>query len=291
MKVEIDKYSGFCFGVVYAIEMAEEELKKSNHLLCLGDIVHNDKEVDRLNDLGLKIISHDDLKNYSDCKVLIRAHGEPPSTYKIAMENNIELLDASCPVVLKLQHQIKDGYKKVAEIDGQIVVYGKKGHAEVVGLLGQIQGDATLVSSISDLDQLDFNKPIYMYSQTTKSPKEYLNIKREIERRRAVIGINDPLEFVVNDTLCRQVSGREPQLKKFAEKHDVVIFVSGKKSSNGKMLYESCKNENSSTYFISDVNEINFDWFSSSNSVGICGATSTPLWLMEKVSDYICKKN
>ena len=289
MEIEIDKYSGFCFGVVYAIQMAEEELKESNFLLCLGDIVHNNKEVERLNNLGLKVINHDDLKNYHDCKVLIRAHGEPPSTYKIAMENNIQLLDASCPVVLKLQHQIKEGYKSVSDINGQIVVYGKKGHAEVIGLLGQIEGDAVVVSSIEDLDQLDFNRPIYMYSQTTKSPKNYSDIKREIEKRRTDIGINKPLQFVVNDTLCRQVSGREPQLKQFSAKHDVIIFVSGKKSSNGKMLYESCKNENDNSYFVSDIDEIRSDWFLLSNSVGICGATSTPLWMMERVSEFISK--
>lgn len=287
MNVEIDKYSGFCFGVVYAIEMAEEELKKSNSLYCLGDIVHNNKEVERLNDLGLKIISHEELKNYKDCKVLIRAHGEPPETYKIAMENNIQLLDASCPVVLKLQHQIKEGYKSVSDIDGQIVVYGKKGHAEVVGLLGQIGGDAVLVSCFDDLDQLDFSRPIFMYSQTTKSPKAYADIKSEIEKRRIENGVNDPLQFVVNDTLCRQVSGREPQLKKFSEKHDIIVFVSGTKSSNGKMLYESCKDENPNSYFISDIDEIQKEWFSSANSVGICGATSTPLWLMENVSEFI----
>lgn len=287
MNVEIDKYSGFCFGVVYAIEMAEEELKKSNSLYCLGDIVHNNKEVERLNDLGLKIISHEELKNHKDCKVLIRAHGEPPETYKIAMENNIQLLDASCPVVLKLQHQIKEGYKSVSDIDGQIVVYGKKGHAEVIGLLGQIGGDAVLVSCVEDLDQLDFSRPIFMYSQTTKSPKAYADIKSEIEKRRIQNGVNDPLQFVVNDTLCRQVSGREPQLKKFSVKHDVIVFVSGTKSSNGKMLYESCKAENPNSYFISDVDEIKEEWFSSANSVGICGATSTPLWLMENVSEFI----
>jgi len=287
MNIEIDKYSGFCFGVVYAIEMAEEELKKSNSLLCLGDIVHNNKEVERLNELGLKIISHEELKNYNDCKVLIRAHGEPPETYKIAMENNIQLLDASCPVVLKLQHQIKEGYKSVSEINGQIVVYGKKGHAEVIGLLGQIGGDAVLVSCVEDLDQLDFKRPIFMYSQTTKSPKAYSDIKTEIEKRRQENGIGTPLQFVVNDTLCRQVSGREPQLKKFSDKHDVIIFVSGTKSSNGKMLYESCKDENPNSYFISDVDEIKKDWFSTAESVGICGATSTPLWLMEKVSEFI----
>ena len=287
MNVEIDKYSGFCFGVVYAIEIAEEELKKSNSLYCLGDIVHNNKEVERLNDLGLKIISHEELKNCKDCKVLIRAHGEPPETYKIAMENNIQLLDASCPVVLKLQHQIKEGYKSVSDIDGQIVVYGKKGHAEVVGLIGQIGGDAVLVSCFDDLDQLDFSRPIFMYSQTTKSPKAYADIKSEIEKRRIENGVNDPLQFVVNDTLCRQVSGREPQLKKFSDKHDIIIFVSGTKSSNGKMLYESCKAENPNSYFISDIDEIKKEWFSSANSVGICGATSTPLWLMENVSEFI----
>ncbi|MAO71370.1 MAG: 4-hydroxy-3-methylbut-2-enyl diphosphate reductase [Flavobacteriales bacterium] len=291
MNIEIDKYSGFCFGVVYAIEMAEEELKKNNNLYCLGDIVHNNKEVERLNNLGLKIINHEELKNYKNCKVLIRAHGEPPETYKIAMENNIELLDASCPVVLKLQNQIKEGYKTVKDIDGQIVVYGKKGHAEIIGLLGQIQGDAILVSSIEDLDHLDFSKPIFMYSQTTKSPKAYSEIKKEIEKRRKKLGIVDPLQFVVNDTLCRQVSGREPQLKRFSEKHDVIVFVSGTKSSNGKMLYESCKDENPNSYFISDVDEIKKEWFSSAQSVGICGATSTPLWLMEDVSKFISEIN
>ena len=287
MNVVIDKYSGFCFGVVYAIEMAEQELKKSNSLYCLGDIVHNNKEVERLNDLGLKIISHEELKNYKDCTVLIRAHGEPPETYKIAMQNNIQLLDASCPVVLKLQHQIKEGYKTVSDIDGQIVIYGKKGHAEVVGLLGQIGGDAVLVSSVDDLDQLDFSRPIFMYSQTTKSPKAYADIKLEIENRRREHGIKDPLQFVVNDTLCRQVSGREPQLKKFSAQHDVIVFVSGTKSSNGKMLYDSCKVENPNSHFISDIDEIKKEWFSSANSVGICGATSTPLWLMENVSEFI----
>jgi 4-hydroxy-3-methylbut-2-enyl diphosphate reductase len=287
MNIEIDKHSGFCFGVVYAIQMAEDELAKSDKLYCLGDIVHNNKEVERLNNLGLEIISHEELKKYKDCKVLIRAHGEPPSTYKIAMDNNIQLLDASCPVVLKLQHQIKEGYKDVSKINGQIVVYGKKGHAEIIGLLGQIGGDAVLVSSVEDLDQLDFTRPIFMYSQTTKSPKAYADIKIEIEKRRISHGFSDPLQFVVNDTLCRQVSGREPQLKKFSEKHDVIVFVSGTKSSNGKMLYSSCKDENSDSYFISDVDEIRKEWFNTANSVGICGATSTPLWLMERVSEYI----
>ena len=291
MIVEIDKKSGFCFGVVYAIDIAEEELSKSGKLYCLGDIVHNDKEVERLSKLGLEIINHDELKNYSNCKVLIRAHGEPPETYQIAKKNNIELLDASCPVVLKLQHKIKEGYVESNKIEGQVVVYGKKGHAEIVGLLGQIGDDAILVSTIDDLDNLDYTKPIFMYSQTTKSPIEYYNIKNEIEKRRRNHGFSDPLGFVVHDTLCRQVSGREPDLKEFAIRHDLILFVSGKKSSNGRMLYDSCKDVNSSSYFISDVNEIHKEWFNDVSSVGICGATSTPLWLMEEVSHYVSKIN
>lgn len=287
MKVEIDKYSGFCFGVVYAIEMAERELKENDLLYCLGDIVHNDKEVDRLTDLGLKVISHDELKEYRDCKVLIRAHGEPPETYEIALKNNIELLDASCPVVLKLQHKIRKGYQTVSEINGQVVIFGKSGHAEVSGLLGQINGKAIIVSCLQDLDKLDFSKPIYMYSQTTKNPTDYLNIKLEIEKRRRNNGYKDPLPFVVHDTLCRQVSNREPQLKEFSARHDAVIFVSGKKSSNGRMLYNVCKSENQQSYFISDITEIRLEWFDGVNSVGICGATSTPLWLMESTSKFI----
>ena len=291
MIVEIDKKSGFCFGVVYAIDIAEEELRKSGKLYCLGDIVHNNKEVERLSKLGLEIISHEDLKNYSNCKVLIRAHGEPPETYQIAKKNNIELLDASCPVVLKLQHKIKEGYIESNKIEGQVVVYGKKGHAEIIGLLGQIGEDAVLISSIDDLDNLDYTKPIFMYSQTTKSPKEYYNIKKEIEKRRKDYGLSDPLGFVVNDTLCRQVSGREPDLKKFAIQHDVILFVSGKKSSNGRMLYDSCKDVNSFSYFISDIKDIKKEWFNDVSSVGICGATSPPLWLMEEVSNYVSKIN
>ena len=291
MNIEIDKYSGFCFGVVYAIQMAEDELKNNKNLYCLGDIVHNNKEVERLNNLGLEIINHDDLNKLSDCKVLIRAHGEPPETYKIALKNNIQLLDASCPVVLKLQHQIKEGYKQVKEIKGQVIIFGKEGHAEVKGLLGQIGGDAIVVSEISDLDKINFEGPIYMYSQTTKSPKAFSDIQNEIIKRRSDIGINNPLQFVVNDTLCRQVSGREPQLKVFAQTHDIIIFVSGTKSSNGKMLFNSCKKENSNSYFISDIDELKSEWFSSVSSVGICGATSTPLWLMEMVSESISKIN
>lgn len=288
MKITIDTYSGFCFGVVYAIEMAESILKNEGSLYCLGDIVHNNKEVERLNALGLKIIDHNDLHDLKDCKVLIRAHGEPPSTYELALKNNIQLLDASCPVVLKLQHQIKGGYEEIKQIDGQVIIFGKQGHAEVVGLLGQTNNNAIVVASFEDLEKIDFNKSIYIYSQTTKSPKAYQDITLEIEKR-VKMSTNTNIKYIVNDTLCRQVSGREPQLKQFSTLNDVVIFVSGKKSSNGKMLYESCKNENQNSHFISDIDELNPSWFLGVNSVGICGATSTPRWLMESVQKAIEK--
>ena len=288
MKITIDTYSGFCFGVVYAIEMAESILKNEGSLYCLGDIVHNNKEVERLNALGLKIIDHNDLHALKDCKVLIRAHGEPPSTYELALKNNIQLLDASCPVVLKLQHQIKGGYEEIKQIDGQVIIFGKQGHAEVVGLLGQTNNNAIVVASFEDLEKIDFNKSIYIYSQTTKSPKAYQDITLEIEKR-IKMSTNTNIKYIVNDTLCRQVSGREPQLKQFSTLNDVVIFVSGKKSSNGKMLYESCKNENQNSHFISDIDELNPSWFLGVNSVGICGATSTPRWLMESVQKAIEK--
>ena len=288
MKITIDKYSGFCFGVVYAIEMAESILEKEDILYCLGDIVHNNKEVERLTDMGLKIINNDDLKKLSDCKVLIRAHGEPPSTYNIALENNIQLLDASCPVVLKLQHQIKEGYEDIKKIDGQVIIFGKEGHAEVTGLLGQTKNDAIIVTTVDDLDKVDFSKSIYIYSQTTKSPKAYKEIS-DIIAERVKLADGENVKYIVHDTLCRQVSGREPQLKHFSKENDVIIFVSGQKSSNGKMLYQSCKEENLNSYFISDINEINNEWFSTASSVGICGATSTPRWLMEQVQNAIEK--
>jgi 4-hydroxy-3-methylbut-2-enyl diphosphate reductase len=288
MKITIDTYSGFCFGVVYAIEMAESILKDEGVLYCLGDIVHNNKEVDRLNALGLKIINHKDLKDLRDCKVLIRAHGEPPATYDLALKNSIQLLDASCPVVLKLQHQIKGGYEEIKQIDGQVVIFGKEGHAEVVGLLGQTNNNAIVVATIKDLEKIDFTKSISIYSQTTKSPKAYQDITLEIEKR-VKASTNSNIKYIVNDTLCRQVSGREPQLKQFANLNDIIIFVSGKKSSNGKMLYQSCKNENQNSYFISDIDELKSEWFLGVNSVGICGATSTPRWLMESVQKAIEK--
>ena len=287
MKVTIDKYSGFCFGVVYAIEMAEAELSKTGKLYCLGDIVHNNMEVDRLNNMGLEIINHQDLKELKDCKVLIRAHGEPPETYQTAIKNNIQLLDASCPVVLKLQHNIKEGYEEIKKIDGQIIIFGKEGHAEVQGLLGQTDGKAIIVACATDLDKVDFSAPIYMYSQTTKSPKAFADLQEEIRKRKEKAGNSESVKFIVNDTLCRQVSGREPQLKEFAKENDVVVFVSGKKSSNGKMLFQSCLKENPNSYFVSEEKEIKEEWFNPNSQVGICGATSTPRWLMENVAKNI----
>lgn len=285
MKISIDDNSGFCFGVVYAIQMAEDELDQTQELYCLGDIVHNDLEVKRLGAKGLKIINHEDLRNLHDCKVLIRAHGEPPSTYITALENNIELLDASCPVVLKLQNRVKLAYDK---FDGkaQIVIYGIPGHAEVNGLQGQTNQNTIIITTEDDLDKIDYTKPIILFSQTTKSTDKFYHIKSLIEERAKAVG-NE--QVVANDTICRQVSNREPKLKEFSSKHDVVIFAGGKKSSNGKVLFQVCKNNNPNTYFVTGVEELKAEWFADADSVGICGATSTPWWLMEKISKYIAE--
>ncbi len=286
MKIEIDKGSGFCFGVVTAIRKAEEVLERDGKLYCLGDIVHNNVEVERLQARGLVTIEHEQFKELKNCTVLIRAHGEPPETYTIAKENNITLIDATCPVVLKLQKKIKTGFEDIIEKQGQTVIYGKEGHAEVNGLVGQTSGKAIVISSLSDLDKLDFTKPINLYAQTTQSISGLADIVNEMKSRFAKIS-DAPNMLSVNDTICRQVSNRDIALKEFAKKHDVIIFVSGKKSSNGKVLYEVCKLQNEQTYFVSDTNELNPTWFHNVESVGICGATSTPLWLMQKIRDCI----
>ena len=282
MKIKIDKNSGFCFGVVYAIGHAEKELDRSGKLYCLGDIVHNSVEVERLEKKGLVTIDHEKFKNLTNCKVLIRAHGEPPETYEIAKNNNIELIDATCPVVLKLQQKIQKGYSEIEKQDGQLVIFGKKGHAEVIGLLGQTKGKGIVISDFDDLEKLDFSKPINIFSQTTKSLKKYAEIKAEIEKR-----ISDSSSFISNNSICGAVSHRDKQLREFSKENDVVIFVSGKKSSNGKMLYQVCKKENKKTYFISDTDELKKEWFAGAEKTGICGATSTPAWLMEKVKNKI----
>jgi len=290
MKVSIDPESGFCFGVVNAIQVAERELSELKQLYCLGDIVHNNMEVNRLHKKGLRIIDHEQFSKLHDCKVLIRAHGEPPETYRIALRNNIELIDASCPVVLKLQNRIKEGYDLMKAINGQIVIYGKDGHAEVNGLVGQTKDTAIIVESESDLDKIDFTRPIRFYSQTTKSTDGFQKLKQSIEQRVKEINPEAP-DFIAYDTICRQVANRAPQLKNFARMHDVVIFVSGKKSSNGLFLYDICRSANLKTYLVSGKDEINKDWFADATHVGVCGATSTPKWAMEKIAAYILTLN
>lgn len=289
MKVTIDKNSGYCFGVEFAIKMAEDEMEGGQELYCLGDIVHNSMEVQRLHTKGLRIIERSDLEKLKDCKVLIRAHGEPPETYQIALKNNIELVDASCPVVLKLQNRVKNAYDKISESNGQIVIYGQPGHAEVIGIAGQTNDEAIVVSKEEDLEKIDFSRPVTLFSQTTKSTKGFYHMKDLIEQRLKEAQSTKEDAFEYNDSICRQVSNREPQLRKFSLEHDVVLFVSGKKSSNGKALYSVCKAENERSYFIENESEIDPSWFNPNDSVGICGATSTPMWLMEKVSEYIQK--
>ncbi len=277
LEVTIDQNSGFCFGVVYAIEMAEEILDQNGHLYCLGDIVHNDEEVNRLEKKGLKIIDHSELNSLKGERVLIRAHGEPPSTYKIAIENNLELIDASCPVVLKLQNRIKNSYDK----DQRIYIYGKHGHAEVLGLLGQTNQNAVVFQDISELDIDTLPRQLTLYSQTTKSTDKFYEIKK--------ILIDAGIQVDANDTICRQVSNRDAELRHFALKYKVIIFVSGSKSSNGKVLFNVCKETNERSYFVSHLPDLNPDWFVQGDTVGICGATSTPMWLMEEIRDHVQK--
>lgn len=283
MKIEIDENSGFCFGVVKAIEIAEKELEKDNTLYCLGDIVHNDAEVKRLENKGLITISNAEFKELKNTKVLLRAHGEPPETYKIAEENNIELIDASCPIVLNLQKKIDKAYIDFSSVEGQIVIFGKEGHAEVIGLLGHTDNRGIVISEENDLDKIDFSKPINIFSQTTKSRSSYHIIIEKIKERMIKERGNDEINFIINDSTCRAVSNRDVFLKEFAQKHDVIIFVSGRKSSNGKVLYEVCKKQNERSYFVSETDELKKEWFNYNSSVGICGATSTPTWLMKKV--------
>jgi 4-hydroxy-3-methylbut-2-enyl diphosphate reductase len=282
MKVEIDKKSGFCFGVIKAIKSAESELEDSNLLYCLGDIVHNGKEVDRLEKMGLRSISKEEYFSLKDCKVLIRAHGEPPETYEHAKNNNIELIDATCPVVLTLQEKVKSSYEAKIQSNGQVVIFGKKGHAEIIGLNGQINHNAIIVENIKDVEKIDMSRPVSLYSQTTKRIEDFHKIA-ELVHSNIKPGV--PVE--IKDTICRQVSNRVPNLKKFAAQYDLILFVAGKKSSNGQYLYSICKEENNNSHIISQIEEIDQSWFSNVESVGICGATSTPNWLMEEVSSWV----
>ena len=281
-KIEIDAGSGFCFGVVNAIRKAEEELEKSGRLYCLGDIVHNNQEVERLKAKGLVTIDHEEFKKLRQVKVLLRAHGEPPETYRIAKENHIEIIDATCPVVLQLQRKIKTAYDQPKTGKDQIVIYGKAGHAEVNGLVGQTKGEALVIENTDDLNRIDFTEKIRLYAQTTKSVEGFEHIVAEIDRRLA-----PGATFEHYDTICRQVANRIPHIREFASRHDIVLFVSGKKSSNGRILYEECRQVNPSTYFISDASEIDKNWLTEKHSIGICGATSTPKWLMEEVYKFV----
>jgi len=291
MEIDIDTGSGFCFGVQNAVGIAEEALKKGEKVFCLGQIVHNELEIERLSALGLVSISYEEFEKMRDCKVLIRAHGEPPSTYRTAEKNNITVLEATCPIVKRLQSKIKDTWIKAKDENGQIVIFGKRGHPEVAGLLGQTRNEAILVTSTEDIRKIDYTRPVHLFSQTTMSAEDFYSIAENIRSQIAYKGLADPDELLsVNKTSCRQVANRQPRLKTFAKKHDVVIFVSGKESSNGKMLYSVCKSVNPETYFISSPDEIESKIFTGKKSVGICGATSTPKWLIDKIYQAVLLK-
>ena len=282
LQIEIDNGSGFCFGVTTAIKKAEEELAQGQTLYCLGDIVHNGMECERLREMGLITINHDDLRQLHDVKVLLRAHGEPPETYELARKNNIEIIDATCPVVLQLQKRIKKQYDESDK--AQIVIFGKKGHAEVLGLVGQTQSSAIVIESFDEVTKLDFTRDIYLYSQTTKSLDEFHRIIDYIQAH-----ISPEATFKSFDTICRSVANRMPNISQFAAKHDLILFVCGRKSSNGKVLFNECLRVNPNSHLVEDPQEIQSEWLEGIETVGICGATSTPRWLMEQCRDAILK--
>lgn len=284
MTIDIDSGSGFCFGVVRAIERAEHELAQATPLYCLGDIVHNGQEVERLTRLGLKTITHKELLQLNQCRVLLRAHGEPPSTYSTAHQNGITIVDATCPVVLKLQQKIKNAYTD--NPDAQIVIYGKPGHAEVIGLEGQTNGNAIVIENEADLTKIDYSRPVILFSQTTKSIDGLHAIVKTIQQN-----ICQGVHFEYHDTICRQVANRIPNIRLFASKYDVILFVAGAKSSNGKVLLHECQEVNPHTHLISSPDEFNPQWIEGAKTVGICGATSTPKWLMEKIQKIVASQN
>ncbi len=283
-RIEIDKQSGFCFGVVKAINKAEEELKENGTLYCLGDIVHNNIEVERLEKMGLITIDHEQFKKLKNVRVLLRAHGEPPSTYEIAKQNNIELIDASCPVVLGLQKKIKKRFVRRENDEAQIVIYGKKGHAEVNGLLGQTEETAIVIESKDEIDKLDFSRDINLFSQTTKSLEGFFEVGELIRKR-----MKDGAKLEFYDSICRQVSNRVPNIKEFAVSHDLIFFIAGEKSSNGKVLFTECKEKNPNSYLIHSPDQIDPSLLKEGLSIGICGATSTPMWQMEALAENIAK--
>ena len=280
LQIEIDNGSGFCFGVTTAIQKAEEELAAGKTLYCLGDIVHNGMECERLKQLGLVTINHEEMSRLHGVKVLLRAHGEPPSTYELARENDIEIIDATCPVVLQLQRRIKRQYDACPE--AQIVIFGKPGHAEVLGLVGQTESKAIVIANVEEVKRLDFTRDIYLYSQTTKSLDEFHRIIEYIQEH-----ISPDATFKSFDTICRQVANRMPNISAFATRHDLVLFVCGRKSSNGKVLFNECKSVNPNSHLIEGPEEIKKEWLDGVRTIGICGATSTPKWLMEQCRDAI----
>ena len=287
LQIEIDSGSGFCIGVTTAIQKAEEELAKGTQLYCLGDIVHNGMECERLREMGLVTIDHEQMARLHDATVLLRAHGEPPETYEMARRNNIEIIDATCPVVLQLQKRIKKQYETSlttpqSPLTSQIVIFGKKGHAEVLGLVGQTHSDAIVIESFEEVTKLDFSRDIFLYSQTTKSLDEFHRIIEYIQQH-----ISPSATFKSFDTICRSVANRMPNISQFAAKHDLILFVCGRKSSNGKVLYNECLRVNPNTHLVEDPEEIDSSWLTDIQTVGICGATSTPKWLMEQCRDAI----
>ncbi len=284
MRVEIDDKSGFCFGVVRAIDKAERALAAYGTVYSLGDIVHNRIEVQRLEELGLRTVTHADLNRLGGRRLFVRAHGEPPSTFAYAREAGVEVIDATCPVVAKLQERVVEAHAEMKPVDGQVVILGKRGHAEVVGLTGQVAAPTLVIEGEEDLAQIDFSRPVYFLSQTTQSVALFARLTDEMRRRAA-----DPAQVVAHDTICRQVANREGHLAAFARRFDVVIFVSGRKSSNGRVLYEVCRAANPRTYQVEEAAELQAGWFEGAESAGICGATSTPRWLMQRVADAIGK--
>ena len=286
MRVEIEQYSGFCFGVENAIKLTEQALLSGEEIYSLGHIVHNEAEVKRLEEMGLKTINHEQFRELRNAKVVIRAHGEPPGTYAIARKNNIEIIEATCPIVKRIQQKIRRHYE---EMGGKVqnIIFGKKEHAEVIGLLGQTGGNSILVSDLEDIAKIDYNRPAEIFSQTTRSREKYAEIISEIRKAYKKAGHEPARMLEVNNTICGQVANREPVLGKFCASHEVIVFVSGKSSSNGRMLFDVCSKINSETYFISDTSEIKDEWFDGVSSVGVCGATSTPKWLIKKVAERI----
>jgi len=288
MTAEIDKRSGFCFGVQNAVEVAEKALLKGEKVYALGPIVHNDKEVERLSELGLVTIDQEQFRKLYNCKVLIRAHGEPPETYLTAEKNNITIIEATCPIVKRLQSRIKDAWLMSRKTNGQVVIFGKPGHAEVIGLLGQTYKEGIIVTGPGDIGKIDITRPISLFSQTTMHLQDYQNFTNLLRAEIRKKGVSNPDKLLtVNNTICGQIANREPTLRSFARKHDVVVFVSGRESSNGRMLYSVCKSINPYTHFVSSPDEIDKSWFNGKQSAGICGATSTPKWLIEQVYNII----